>query len=791
VLPTREGTSAAAAPTDLYGGAGFPDYEILDELGRGGMGVVYRARQVSLKREVALKMILAGAYADPGQRARFHREAESVAHLDHPNIIKIYEVGETKGHAYFSMEFVDGSNLARVIAGKPQAPRTAAALIEILARAIQHAHERGIIHRDLKPANILLAPVAHSSVTLQLPRSKAPGAPREPSAGLDMERWTPKITDFGLAKQVAEATDQTQSGTVMGSPNYMAPEQASGKTKHVTAAADVYGLGAILYEMLTGVPPFLGETAASILVRVVGEDVVAPRRLQSKVPRDLETICLKCLQKAPARRYASALALAEDLRRFLGGEAIQARPIGPVERAFKWARRRPALAALLGMSALALGSVLGISLWFNVRLQREVKRSDTNFQLALQAVDKMLTEVGDEQLVHEPRMEKKRRALLESALEFYEHFLREQPDNLDVRVKLTMAHKRKADILRLLGQDDLAQQAYDQAIAALTELAEGMPKYGTYQHALADAYNWKGELLRTSNPVEATAAIRRALDLENGLARQFPGDPQYPKEQARCWYNLGLLLKAGNELTDARAALDKAIAILQDLSQRYTGRPSYREELARAYLNLGPVLRQLKEYGAARQSYQHAIELLRALVQTNPDMPDYRHELGVTYNNLAFLLGSLKPYTGAVDAYQQARELFEKLVKDYPAIPIYRKELANTSMTEGRTLAGQGNFTAAAEAWHAAQQILEGLLKEFPDKPDYHGEMGLLRRNLGRLKLQAGDRAGARQELTAAVAHLRRALEPHPRDPTYLPDFEKAQKELAEAEKPPPARTAR
>jgi tetratricopeptide (TPR) repeat protein/tRNA A-37 threonylcarbamoyl transferase component Bud32 len=306
-----------------------PGYEVLGKLGEGGMGVVYKARQVSLNRVVALKMILADA--GPRHLERFRSEAEAVARLHHPHIVQIYDVGEAEGRPFFSLELVAGGSLAARLAGAPQPPREAAQLLETLARAVHAAHERGIVHRDLKPANILLT-----------------------------RDGQPKVTDFGLAKRLDVERGQTQQGEILGTPPYMAPEQVMGKVREVGPPVDVYALGAVLYEMLTGRPPFRGETPVDTVLLVLSEEPIPPRRLQPKVPPDLETICLKCLQKRPRKRYASALDLADDLRRFLGGEPIRARPVPAWERALKWARRHPGRAALAGTALLAaLGGASG------------------------------------------------------------------------------------------------------------------------------------------------------------------------------------------------------------------------------------------------------------------------------------------------------------------------------------------------------------------------------------------------------------------------------------------------
>jgi serine/threonine-protein kinase len=346
--PTARKDESAPAPSGREW-CHVEGYEILGELGRGGMGVVYKACQIGLNRIVALKMLLSGAYADTEIRARFRAEAEAVAQFQHPHIVQIYEVGEQDGRPFFSLEFVDGGSLNQKIADTPQPARPAAQLVEKLARAIHAAHQRGIIHRDLKPANILLSSPP-----------PATSAPEVTTGGSQPERLygVPKITDFGLAKKLDQSRGYTQTGVAMGTPSYMAPEQAEGRTHDIGPATDVYALGAILYEMLTGCPPFKGPTAMEIVLKVVNEDPVPPTRLQAKVPRDLETICLKCLHKEAARRYATAEALAEDLRAYLAGEPIEARPAGAWERALKWARRRPAVALLLGVGALVITSLL-------------------------------------------------------------------------------------------------------------------------------------------------------------------------------------------------------------------------------------------------------------------------------------------------------------------------------------------------------------------------------------------------------------------------------------------------
>jgi len=333
------------------------------------MGVVYQARHASLKRFVALKMVLAGSHAGEHELARFRLEAEAVARLQHPNIVQIYEVGQQDGLPFLALKFVGGGSLARRLDGTPQSVAFASQMVETLARAVQSAHQRNIVHRDLKPANVLLeedltAGSTGSATTIVDSRS----ASVSPAA----KSYVPKITDFGLAKQLDSEMGQTQSGAIMGTPSYMAPEQAEGR-KDVGPAADIYALGAILYELLTGRPPFRAQTSLETIMQVVTDEPVSPRRLRPRLKRDLETICLKCLQKQPAKRYASALDLAEDLRRFQAGESIRARPAGAVERGWRWCRRNPYLAAASGLAAAALVAVFVFLVLFAEQQQATVK----------------------------------------------------------------------------------------------------------------------------------------------------------------------------------------------------------------------------------------------------------------------------------------------------------------------------------------------------------------------------------------------------------------------------------
>jgi serine/threonine protein kinase len=311
----------------------IPGFEVLAELGRGGMGVVYKARQLDLGREVAIKMVLAGAHASQETLIRFQIEAEAVARLDHENIVKVYQIGAHDGCPFFTLEYLSGGSLAEKFGHQPQPQHDAAQMVAILAAAMHRAHTHGIVHRDLKPSNILLS---------------ADGIP--------------KIADFGLAKRFQEE-GHTALGATLGTPGYLSPEQARGDN-NAGPGTDIYALGAILYEMLTGHPPFTGSSPTDIILRVLRDPVISPAYHRPGISRDIETICMKCLEKEPAKRYASAAELSQDLRNFLEGRPVAARPVGPVVHALKWTRRHPTATVLLGALAAAIGASVWGGVWY-------------------------------------------------------------------------------------------------------------------------------------------------------------------------------------------------------------------------------------------------------------------------------------------------------------------------------------------------------------------------------------------------------------------------------------------
>jgi tetratricopeptide (TPR) repeat protein len=736
----------------------IPGYELLGLLGRGGMGLVYRARQVGLNRLVALKVVRGGALATPQLRVRFRIEAEAIARLQHPHVVQIHEVGEHDGCPYFAMELVEGGTLAEHLDAAPVAADEAARLVEVLARAIHSAHLRGIVHRDLKPSNVLLQAHELQPVGLGLP----------------------KITDFGLAKLLEddEALAPTRAGAILGTPTYMAPEQAWGRPQDVGPATDIYGLGVILYEMLGGRPPFRGKTDLETLDLVRSAEPPPPSQFRAKVPRDLETICLKCLRKEPARRYATADDLADDLRRFLQGEPIRARPVGRGERLLMWARRRPAAAALVLCLVLVTAAALAGGVLHEVRLRDERDRAEKNLRVALAAVDQMLTEVADKDLHAEPRSELKRRRLLEKALAFYQDLLRDRDTDPALRRETAQAHLRLADVRRLLEDGTGAEEAYGQAITRFERLRADFPEEPDYRWQLAYGHNFRGEVFRAAgrrDEARADYAVARAL--QEQLSADFPGRPEYPRDLARTHYNQGLLLADGGEPVAAEQEFDAAVALLSPLARGHD--PEARQHLARAHLDRATVLRRRGQAANARADCDAAIALFQGLADADPPNPDYRCELAIAFADRAntFDAGE-RP---AENGYGTALRILRELTADFPRVPGYRVELANTCNSLAAAFARADQPAEALKRWDEARDLWRGLVAQAPGRGSYRGDLGMTLGNLGWLHLKQHEPRDALACLEEAVGELRAALTANAAQPDYRQAQRRAVRDLAAA----------
>jgi tetratricopeptide (TPR) repeat protein len=743
------GAWAADAPPSVVG------YEVLNLLGRGGMGVVYKARQERLNRIVALKMIRAGAYASPELRARFHIEAEALAKLQHPNIVQIYEVGESSGCPYIAMEFVDGGNLGDLLAGQVAPPRVASGLVETLARAMHAAHLRGIVHRDLKPANILLG-IENGELRMKK---------GEPFSFLDSSFSIPKVTDFGLAKHLAEGKGHTATGIVMGTPSYMAPEQARGRIHDIGPPTDVYSLGALLYELLAGRPPFLSENGLDTVRQVLSEEPPALSSLRPKSPRDLETICLKCLEKDAAKRYQTAEHLADDLRRYLNGEPITARPARLGERVVKWTKRRPAWAALIGASVLLLCTFA----WSYVRVLEERNQNQKSLQVARKAIDDLYTKMASERLFDEPQLDPLNQELLEKAQNLYEELGQTHGDNLDVRRDAALAWFRLGEIHRMRDQRGDAERAYTEAITRQEELCRIEPGESHYRRDLANSHNWLGELLRESGrpPEDAERHYRSALELQEELAALNPDDADYQMELARSHYNLGIIEQETDQAAQARKSYDRSVALLTGLRGSYPSEPNYRQDLARALINRGVLHNQGGSPDEAGKDYTQAIDMLTQLCHENPSRARFKYELAIALQNRGNILYSQGKQPEAKLEYDNALALLQELVGAFSGRLHYQKKMGTILKNKGAALVTTGKRKEAEDCWKRARDIFESLAKDSPDIADYHGLLGMTFGNLGWLRTEEKNWPEARRLIEQGIVHMQASLRPNAKRPDY------------------------
>jgi serine/threonine protein kinase len=698
-LASSLGSDSSALPEPV------PGYAILAELGRGGFGAVYKAQQISLNRLVALKMDLAGSYASAEERSRFRTEAEIIARLQHPNIVQIHEVGEHHGRLFFSLELCPGGNLEKKLAGTPLPPEEAAQLVEALARTMQAAHEKGVVHRDLKPANVLLA-----------------------------EDGTPKVTDFGLAKKLGEA-GQTVSGAVMGTPPYMAPEQVLAQKGTVGPATDVYALGAILYECLTGRPPFRAATTMETLEQVCGAEPAAPRLLQPGVPRDLETICLKCLGKEPGRRYASAQELAEDLRRMQAGEPIRARPVSRVERGWRWCRRNPVVAVLAAsLSAVLIGSLIGLtSLWLQADREREqaqrerdqtaaarkeavanLDQANRNFQLAQQSVDRNLTEVSEDALLNEPGFQPLRKRLLQGSRDFYQRLIEQRQGDPALRAGLAAAYERLAVITSLIDAKEEAIAHQREAVRLFDALWAEDPDNVSMQTELSLACANLGNLYLELDQVrQAEGPLCRGLDLGERLLAAHPNTPTHVGQLLPALIGLGHLhLKTGN-LVEAEKLFTRARQAFQDLPAK--DRESKAILLAAATLqNLSILYWQTNRSEESIPLLQQARDLLIDSMKRGPDKLAYASMLAGCLTNLAVTFRRVNRENDAEKTYQEAEDLWKELTRKNPLASRYQLNRASNLYNMGNLLRGMNRLAKVEESYQQARAMQERLAADYP-----------------------------------------------------------------------------
>jgi serine/threonine protein kinase/tetratricopeptide (TPR) repeat protein len=786
VCPTRVNDASPSRLFTTGPAVQFPNYEIKGEIGRGGMGVVYRARQVSLNRPVALKVLLGGPHASAADKARFRVEAEAVARLKHPNIVQVYDVGEHDGFEYIALELVDGENLRRWQGGEPIDPRTAAAVVARIAAAIQHAHEQGIIHRDLKPANILLATApthrtAGSSGEIHSGRLSHSGhSPRPDSKAPTDPGFVPKVTDFGLAKSLEGGADLTVTGIACGTPNYMAPEQVRGGKATVGPAVDVYGLGAVLFELLTGKPPFSGTDAAEVMDKIVRVDPVPVRRLNPKVPRDLQVVVAKCLEKDPTRRYLSAQDVADDLDRFLTGRPILARPISTTERAWRWCRRNPVVTVFLlfttigcvvtGTLAAALAKSEAVERaaksdaeqtrdQLRIALERanaasatataeqkaaEKARDDLNDALKTAKAEKAAADQERRRAVESLKLA---RSVIRNTLEqFAGHPRFRDPEFRELRDKLI----RQAGSFK----KQLATHAADDPewLADLGDLAHWMGLLETlngnvpaatahYQDSAASFRRWAAAdpddpepRVRAANSLtaeadvhyhaghwpEAEARHREAVALLGTVVDERPDTKPYAFRLTAAYVSLYELLREQKRWADGAAVCHEHLIRTRELVRRFGDNPDHLSRLANAVQTLGQMLDRCGNPADAERLLAEAVRLREKAAADTKWVVQFTAAAARTWHAVAdhYLINGQRDRAGPPLA--RAAELIEEVNRVAPGVPEYVLLLVEVATMQGELLRAAGAFDRAGPRYDLAVEKAEDLVRRNPDPPHLH-----------------------------------------------------------------------
>ena len=692
-------TSVAAEIPDVLG-----DYELLEELGKGGMGVVFRARQQSMNRIVALKVIrpdrLANMAASSRQRAieRFRIEAEAAARITHDNLVAVYEVGCDAGCHYLSMRYVEGPSLSELVRKNPADNRQAAAWIEPICRAVHAVHRQQILHRDLKPQNILL----------------------------DNATGRTLLTDFGLAKLAEDDDGMTQTGEAMGTPAYMSPEQFR-DAAHVTVAADVYSLGATLYCTLSGRPPFQASSSMQTMQQVLEVDAVPLRQLNPAVDRDLETICMKCLEKEPSRRYASAESLADELQRYLDGLPILARPLGVSERAWRWSRRNRLPASLIGVTIVAIVvamAALGVS---NVRTEAARKKSEESFQEAMSAVNDFFTRVSEERLLNEPGLQEVRHDLLKKARDYYEKFLKRRGDDPSLQNELAITQFRMGMILEELETPEVALDWFAKAReiqklqVAPNAQAIGQPSSLEPTRALSNTINAMGRAsAKLGRLDEAADNFREAERLREDLIAQMQnadGKFELIRLHANCRMNLGVVERQRQNSDEAKRLYETAQAQREKTLPQKPKDRAMRRDLAKGFHNLANLAIDSGDVEALRKNIGKAIELLEKLVQENARDFDDQYLLSLCYRlrgdqYAALIAGDPQMLPAAQDDYSHALRVVQRLSDLNPSVQKYLRELAGLLVNFGQLDAQRDRRDEAIEHFRKAQAILKKLAQQ-------------------------------------------------------------------------------
>ncbi len=743
----------------------IPGYRIEQEIGRGGMGVVLKAHDEALHRPVAIKMVLNGEFADARDLQRFRAEAQVIAQLRHPHIVNIFSIGDVAGRPYFALEYLPGGTLADRILGRVQEPRACAELMVQIAKAIHHAHAQGIIHRDLKPNNILF----------------------------DAEQ-IPRITDFGLAKLIqdqslqadAQRSPLTRAGMIVGTPQYMAPEQASGGTEPITPSVDVYSLGVILYEMLTGRRPFDAVHPIDVFMRVRTEEPIPPRLLQPSIPKDLETICLKCLAKMPTHRYESALAMAKDLERFLNHEPILARPAGWLEKSLKWVRRHPSWSLAILILFLSV-LVIGIINWvYTSKLELALKdvsqarseemkqreRAEENFDRAVRTIEDLLLRVGADRLVGVPHMDEIRRDILQDALKRFKELFTQESSRPQLKRQIARSLSVMGVLEERLGTFKEAELHLSEAWTIFEELLRQDPNREDWLDGLDTTLQ---SLARTRRAMGQYAAAQAVVDRLKQLREvrllHFPDDVNKRIAMA------AFLNDHVYTMHYEQGRLQEAIAALKQGYQQITliqaDAPNHLELRRLAILLSSNLAKDMQESDPLCLYYcTQAMAQLRKLSSHELHMPEFRYYAAVVERRFAEIQAKIGFSSDKVLAHlESSTHHAEGLVREFPAVPLYKQTLALSLDRQAEYLFRfhPERYAECLTLRTKAEELLSGLLtKPQGDSHQLQHQLAGVLHNQASLLHYRKEWEGAISYLEKAMSHTKAALRAAPQNPAYL-----------------------
>jgi tetratricopeptide (TPR) repeat protein/tRNA A-37 threonylcarbamoyl transferase component Bud32 len=775
-LPPPEQHAAAPAPAGRP--PGRERYTLIQLHAQGGIGRVWLARDEDLGREVAVKELRPDFADAPAVVARFLEEARVTGQLEHPGIVPVHELARrpADGRAFYSMRFVKGRTLHDAIrdyhgkcqAGKagPLDLRQLLTAFVAVCNAVAYANSRGVLHRDLKPQNIALGDFGEVFV-LDWGLARV----------LDQDDGAASLAPVTVPREAGR--EATLQGQVLGTPSYMAPEQAEGKSEALGRHTDVYGLGAILYEILSGEPPFTGPNTLDILMRVVSDRPVRPRQWVAATPPALEAVCLKALAKSPKRRYASAKELAQEIERWLAGEPVRAHPEPWPARLARWGRRHQKLvtggAALLVTAVLALA----VGLWAvdrerkvteaaNTRERAARAQAEANFTLAQKAVDQYLNAVTEDRRLKETDFFALRQKLLETAVPFYQQLAGAKVGDPEQQAARGRAYGRLAFVRQQLGEKEAARADYERMRDVFAQLAADCPSVPDYRADLAHShYRLGGLRAALGKATEAEAEFGSALALQEQLVADCPAIANYRRQLAHSRNDRGLLLTTLGKWPEAEAEFRKTLALREQLAAEFPTVPEYRRQLAVSHNNLAAVLTTLGRRPEAETAYRRALSCQEQLAAQFPTVPEYRRELAVTHLNQGQLLAGLGKWPEAETHYRRAIDLEGQLAAAFPRVPEYRRDLAHSHDWLGMLLTNLGKWPEGEMEYRKALALREKLAAEFPAVPDYREELAAGHNNLGLLLAEVGKRPEAEAAHRRALALREKLVADHPTVPHY------------------------